>query len=86
VAGLWDSKDEAVEHYPWEDYWMDRMGILDFPTIITFDPGLNKNIKESDILSPSWFDRKAKNLLNEVRSKREVLPFEDHLGTPVLIF
>jgi hypothetical protein len=78
VAGLRDKDDLTVEHYPWENYWMDRLGIPDFQDIITFDPGLNVTSKDEDILSPSWFDTMAVKLLNEVKIKREVITIEDH--------
>ncbi|KAI9689797.1 MAG: Ankyrin-2 [Bathelium mastoideum] len=88
VAGLRDDKDDTIEYSAWENYWTERLRVPDFPTIITFDPGLNENDKESDILSPSWFNRMARNLLEEVRSKREqgkqLAFFGESLGGVVL--
>lgn len=72
VAGLRDNNDATFEYYPWESYWMDRMGFPNFLTTINFDPGLNDETKEEDILSPEWFDRSARNLLDAVRPKAEV--------------
>lgn len=35
--------------------------------VIYFDAGFDKNLEEEDFLSPSWFDRKAKDLLVKIQ-------------------
>jgi hypothetical protein len=72
VAGLRDSKDETVDYYPWEGYWMDRLGIPDFPEIITFDPGFNDPNQAPNLLSSSWCDKQARMFLDDVKLTREV--------------
>jgi hypothetical protein len=72
VTGLRDEKDETVEYYPWEDYWVDRLGVPGFHEIIIFDPGFNSLWQSSDILSPSWCDEQARTFLDEVIPKRSV--------------
>jgi hypothetical protein len=78
VAGLREDDDDDVDvdddfpfYYPWEEHWLRRMGFSDCP-VIQFDAGFNRASKDRDILSPGWFDRLAKRLLDKVKSKREV--------------
>ncbi len=78
VAGLRDNKEQSLGHYPWENYWIHRLGIAKFPDIITFDSGLNEIKKDPEIISPTWFDRMTKSLLEAVKSRREVCSVEDY--------
>lgn len=71
MAGLRDDRDDDEFHYAWEENWLSQMNISDCD-IIHFDAGLNRDSKERDILSPDWFDRAAKKLLDEVKSKQKV--------------
>lgn len=69
---LWLSlrSSSADEYYLWDSYWLTELGYENCH-VIKFDAGFNEKLKEPDCLSSSWFDRKAKVLLDRVKGDRE---------------